>query len=85
VFCRQIKPEKCRASRQVGPNPLAEGSGGQDYRSCREQRDRQVRHDDRQVCGDGRVDGQKKESPQRNLSVEDALQRECEGQQQQTV
>ena len=85
MFCGQSKSKKCGASRKVGPSPFAKGSCGEDDRSCREKRDWQVRHNDGEVRGDGRVDGEEKESAEGNYGIEDALEGECEGQHEETV
>ena len=85
MFRGQCKPEKCRASRKVDPSPLAKGSGSENNRRCREERDWQIGHDDGQVPGNRWVDGEAEKSTERNARIEYALQRKCQGKQQEAV
>ena len=85
MLCGQSKPEKCGASGKVGPYPIAKGSCGEDNSRCREERHRQIGHDNGQVCRDGRVDCEEEKSTERNTSVKNALQRKSQSEQQEAV
>ena len=85
MLCGQSKPEKRGASGKVGPDPITKGSCGEDNSRSREERHRQIGHDNGQVRRDRRVDSEEEKSTERNTCVKNAFQRKGQSEQQKAV